>query len=551
MHTPKFLRTFARILCVMATDNTGCKDFLLKLFAVTMWLTVIATASLGFAVSMSVGYVFLGAVVLTHGIVAIVAKYKEATAAKPIPEEFYNQVIKVVEELYADYEKVLSLTDLDAQSDATDVQRRFMIDLTRCYLGLGHPIDLNSKEGFGILYFFALTKGCEKHPPYDDLAQLKATYQQEAEAMLDGIRAYIYANRASKDMFIISGLLASHHSELRRKFLVDIYRFASIAAKADNTVTDKEAAWLGSIISLQEQEKQEVEEEEYEEEEEDVEEEGEEEIVEEVREAGIDETELDDLIGLESVKQEVETLANFVKIQQARASQGLKTSPISYHCVFTGNPGTGKTTVARILAKIYKNLGVVSSGHLVETDRAGLVAEYIGQTAIKTNKIIDRALDGVLFIDEAYSLAEGGENDYGKEAISTLLKRMEDDRERLVVILAGYTKNMKAFINSNPGLQSRFTRYIEFPDYSVEQLVQIFEANMKKYDYCFGKGTKEYLTQYFAQEMMHQDENSGNGRWARNVFEKSLASQANRLAHVSPLTTDILSRIEVEDIPLK
>jgi len=259
--------------------------------------------------------------------------------------------------------------------------------------------------------------------------------------------------------------------------------------------------------------------------------------------------ELNSLIGLASVKTEVETLTNFIKIQQTRAAKGLKTSAVSYHCVFTGNPGTGKTTVARILAKIYKKLGVVSKGHLVETDRAGLVAEYVGQTAVKTNKIIDSALDGVLFIDEAYSLISGGENDFGKEAIATLLKRMEDNRDRLIVILAGYTKNMKDFIDSNPGLQSRFNRYIEFPDYSADELLQIFEANMKKYEYHFGEGAKEHLQQYFENEVAHKDANFGNGRLVRNVFEKSIERQANRLAREVNLTTDRLSQIGIEDLP--
>lgn len=259
-------------------------------------------------------------------------------------------------------------------------------------------------------------------------------------------------------------------------------------------------------------------------------------------------SELDSLIGLASVKKEVQTLTNFIKIQQKREEQGLKSSSLSYHCIFTGNPGTGKTTVARIVARIYKELGVLKRGHLVETDRAGLVAEYVGQTAVKTNKIIDSALDGVLFIDEAYSLVGGGESDYGKEAIATLLKRMEDDRDRLVVILAGYTEDMKRFIDSNPGLQSRFNRYIEFPDYSAEELLQIFEVNMCKYDYHFGDGAKEVLRQYLENAVANKDANFGNGRFVRNVFEKALERQANRLASENNLTTERLSAIEKEDI---
>lgn len=259
-------------------------------------------------------------------------------------------------------------------------------------------------------------------------------------------------------------------------------------------------------------------------------------------------SELDSLIGLASVKKEVQTLTNFIKIQQKREEQGLKSSSLSYHCVFTGNPGTGKTTVARIVAGIYKELGVLKKGHLVETDRAGLVAEYVGQTAVKTNKIIDSALDGVLFIDEAYSLVGGSENDFGKEAIATLLKRMEDERDRLVVILAGYTADMKRFIDSNPGLQSRFNRYIEFPDYTAEELLQIFEVNMRKYDYHFGEGAKEVLQQYLENAVANKDVNFGNGRFVRNVFEKALERQANRLASQSNLTIERLSAIEKEDI---
>ena len=192
--------------------------------------------------------------------------------------------------------------------------------------------------------------------------------------------------------------------------------------------------------------------------------------------------ELDELIGLEQVKEEVHSLANFVKIQKQREKKGLKIPKMSLHLVFTGSPGTGKTTVARIVARIYKDLGVLKKGHTVETDRSGLVANYVGQTATKTNAIVDSALNGVLFIDEAYALVPTANknNDYGQEAISTLLKRMEDDRDRLVVIVAGYTNEMKRFIDSNPGLQSRFNRYINFPDYTSGELCDIFNMYVKK-----------------------------------------------------------------------
>lgn len=260
-------------------------------------------------------------------------------------------------------------------------------------------------------------------------------------------------------------------------------------------------------------------------------------------------SELDTLVGLASVKEEIKTLSNFIKIQQKRKEQGLKSSSVSYHCVFTGNPGTGKTTVARIVAQIYKDLGILSKGHLVETDRAGLVAEYVGQTAVKTNKIIDSALDGVLFIDEAYSLIGTGQ-DYGKEAIATLLKRMEDNRDRLVVILAGYSKEMQDFINTNPGLQSRFNRYIDFPDYSAEELLQIFEKNVEKFDYKLQKEALVAMSEYFQHAVENKDANFGNARFVRNIFEKTLEKQANRLSTDPDLDTNELTLITLADLPI-
>lgn len=258
--------------------------------------------------------------------------------------------------------------------------------------------------------------------------------------------------------------------------------------------------------------------------------------------------ELNSLIGLESVKAEVNSLANYLKVQTIRAEKGMKISPVSLHCVFTGNPGTGKTTVARIVSKIYKELGLLQKGHLVETDRSGLVAEYVGQTAIKTNKIIDSALDGILFVDEAYSLVDGGSSDYGKEAIATLLKRMEDDRDRLVVILAGYTDDMKRFIDSNPGLQSRFNRYIEFPDYSADELFQIFESSTKKYEYKLTDTASEFLKEVLNKAVEGKDKNFGNGRYVRNLFERVVENQANRISIVPDITAESLATIEEEDI---
>lgn len=257
---------------------------------------------------------------------------------------------------------------------------------------------------------------------------------------------------------------------------------------------------------------------------------------------------LDSLIGLDPVKAEVKKLANFIEIQRKRVSAGLKAAPLGYHCVFTGNPGTGKTTVARILADIYRELGVVKKGHLVETDRSGLIGEYVGQTAVKTNKIIDSALDGVLFIDEAYTLVQGGEKDYGPEAIATLLKRMEDDRDRLVVILAGYTREMKSFIDSNPGLQSRFNRYIGFPDYNAEQLARIFFLQAERSQYVCDKDVRNSIVQIMESALLQKDKNFGNGRFVRNLFENAIQRQAVRLSTVAPLTTEMLSELTLHDL---
>ena len=221
---------------------------------------------------------------------------------------------------------------------------------------------------------------------------------------------------------------------------------------------------------------------------------------------------------------------------------------IAYHCVFTGNPGTGKTTVARLLAGIFKELGVLQKGQLIETDRSGLVAEYIGQTAVKTNKIIDSALDGVLFIDEAYTLAQGGSQDYGHEAIATLLKRMEDDRDRLIVILAGYGSEMKTFIDSNPGLRSRFNRYINFPDYTSKELLAIFQQYLKKQQYMLSESALRQTINFLTQEVAKGKSDFGNARFVRNLFEKAITQQANRLANIENCDKDLLKRIEEEDI---
>jgi len=258
--------------------------------------------------------------------------------------------------------------------------------------------------------------------------------------------------------------------------------------------------------------------------------------------------ELNSLIGLDDVKAEIESLINFIKIQKEREKSGLKSSSLSYHLVFTGNPGTGKTTVARIVARIYKHLGILKEGQLIETDRSGLVGEYTGQTAIKTNKTVNSALNGVLFVDEAYSLVGENKDDYGKEAVATLIKRMEDDRDKLVLIIAGYTNEMKSFIDTNPGFQSRFNRYIEFPDYSAEDLLRIFKSKCEKLDYKLTETAELKLREKFEDAYSNRNKSFGNGRYARNIFEKTLEKQANRISKESNITKEILITIEEYDI---
>ena len=257
--------------------------------------------------------------------------------------------------------------------------------------------------------------------------------------------------------------------------------------------------------------------------------------------------ELEELVGLSDIKNEVKSLINFAKVNEIRKSKGLPTVSLSLHSVFFGPPGTGKTTIARLISKAFKSLGILEKGHLIETDRSQLVAGYVGQTAIKTKEVLDKALDGVLFIDEAYSLSS--DDDFGKEAIDTILKYMEDNRDRLIVIVAGYENEMAEFINTNPGLKSRFNKYFNFPNYSGSELLEIFLRIIHKNKFIISEDAKGKLTYIINDAIFAQGQQFGNARFARNLYEQIIQNQFLRVSQLEKIEEEHLSEITLEDLP--
>ena len=490
-----------------------------------------------------------------------------------IKEDYFNDVtaivqslIKLFQEIKRDDTIMYAIADCLPKEYGNREQKLaalMLADIMKVHQHFGHSItNMKNREGFAIVLLSSLilADGYPLDITYGEVNKLE-DLSNTVPSIFSSLN-HIFDQYPDENFFFIGQVLnrCKRRSFYTRYFTL-LYRLFSFIAKADGAITKNENIWLNNLLELNPQ-KENVN------------------IVFNVgktpsftptfskdatKEQNTDESkkgkkvesneqksnpiiELDKLIGLSNVKTEISSLSNLVKIQQIRKSRGLSVSNISYHCVFTGNPGTGKTTVARIVAEIYKDLGVLKKGHLVETDRSGLIGEYVGQTAPKTNAIIDSALDGVLFIDEAYSLVQGGQNDYGMEAISTLLKRMEDDRECLIVILAGYSKEMEEFINSNSGLQSRFNRYIEFPDYTSSELMQIFNFIAKNNDYNLSEEALARIASVITDAVEHKDANFGNARFVRNLFEKIITQQANRITEESKITNEMLAKIEEIDI---
>lgn len=409
-------------------------------------------------------------------------------------------------------------------------------DIVKCFFELNYELSPTSHEGQSLILTYL--RFDDENIEYNEFVILLKHISDWKKNIIDDFDECIeHKSELLNNDFLILSLL-KFDRDLKAKYLTLLHRYMLLVVKSDNEITDIESKWLNKLSCKREELLNSPTQ--------PINDKKEEKVLEETEKDPFEE--LSKLIGLSSVKTAVNNLSNLIKVQKMRESRGMKATTVSYHCVFTGNPGTGKTTVARIVARIYKQLGVLKKGHLVETDRSGLVAEYIGQTAPKTNEIIDSALDGVLFIDEAYSLVQDYKNDFGYEAISTLLKRMEDDRDRLVVILAGYSKEMEDFMNSNSGLQSRFNNYIEFPDYSVEELVQVFEYTAKKNDFLVSESALSKVKEVVQEEVANKNQKFGNARFVRNLFEKIITEQANRLMTSSLVTDEMLSRIEEIDV---
>ncbi len=478
----------------------------------------------------------------------------EQAIEQDIVDEAYLELLKHEGDVYLeickqlDKDKVFKETirkmanDSDIIVNDPDTKGLFMQDLIRIYNICTAVDSVNSRRvQFALVYMYErlLNRGdmanSIKLTRINDMLN-NPNFPEKLET-LKNFTIFNVKGQFPNEM-LLPVILSKLGHELFDEVSSHLYRFASIIVKADGKVTEEEEKVLKTIVKMSQEPKK---------------------SLPNVKQIEVDENEslddvigeLNELIGLRNIKDEIKTLINFLKIQKLREEKGLASSSRGLHMVFMGPPGTGKTTIARLISRIFKHLEILERGHLVETDRAGLVAGYIGQTALKVDEVVKTALDGVLFIDEAYALARGGgdKRDFGSEAVEAILKRMEDHRKRLVVIVAGYPDEMEAFIKSNPGFQSRFNRYYTFDHYKPEELLAIFNIFAKKADFKLSPDGEEKLLFIFEELYEKRTSSFGNARVARNLFGECVERQANRLVKIAPLTEEILMTLTEEDVP--
>lgn len=424
----------------------------------------------------------------------------------------------------------------DQAIDGYKAEHLLLSDLIKSYNIC--KIDNHEKAHFTLAYFFEKLQG-------NDLAKSvsigRLNEMVSKPAFAENIKKikeaqFFSTPKEYEDNFILPQILSKMNHESFAKSGNIIYRFATLIVKADGTINEEDKENLKSILQKTTQSNvkksnfsKEI---------------PENDSLEKVLE------ELNTLVGLEEVKKSVQDLINFLKISKIRENKEMPKLDISLHAVFLGPPGTGKTTIARLLGRIYKHLDYLSKGQLVETDRAGMVAGYVGQTAIKVDELVDQSIGGVLFIDEAYALTPvDNTRDFGSEAVDTLIKRMEDHREDLVVVVAGYTEPMNFFIESNPGLRSRFNRYFKFEHFYPNQLLDIFIGFCNKYDFILTDDAKDKLSDTFEMLYEKRDEGFGNARVVRNLFEICTQNQANRLILLAEINENVLQTITDQDVP--